>query len=337
MVDFIAYWQDKSGCRVKALLAWVGICAGKYHRWKARYGQPNIHNASLPRAFWLLDWEKAALIAYALQHPDVGYRRLTYMMLDADVVAVSQSSTYRVLKCAGVLPLVVLKSSKKGKGFDHPEHPHQHWHIDITYINICGTFYYLCALLDGYSRYIVHFEIREQMKEADVEIIIQRARERFAGVHPRIISDNGPQFIAKEFKTFVRMCGMTHVRTTPFYPQSNGKLERWNRSLKQECIRPKTPTSLFGRLWQTLWHITTKSGSTVLLDILHQPINYTADIAIFFKNVNASWLRRESIALRPPFTRPNTSPICSLIQSAKILIDFEPVHSRGQTRRQFVA
>ena len=244
MVDFIAYWQDKSGCRVKALLAWVGICAGKYHRWKARYGQPNIHNASLPRAFWLLDWEKAALIAYALQHPDVGYRRLTYMMLDADVVAVSQSSTYRVLKCAGVLPLAVLKSSKKGKGFDHPEHPHQHWHIDITYINICGTFYYLCALLDGYSRYIVHFEIREQMKEADVEIIIQRARERFAGVHPRIISDNGPQFIAKEFKTFVRMCGMTHVRTTPFYPQSNGKLERWNRSLKQECIRPKTPTSL---------------------------------------------------------------------------------------------
>ena len=162
MVDFIAYWQDKSGCRVKALLAWVGICAGKYHRWKARYGQPNIHNASLPRAFWLLDWEKAALIAYALQHPDVGYRRLTYMMLDADVVAVSQSSTYRVLKCAGVLPLAVLKSSKKGKGFDHPEHPHQHWHIDITYINICGTFYYLCALLDGYSRYIVHFEIREQ-------------------------------------------------------------------------------------------------------------------------------------------------------------------------------
>ena len=143
------------------------------------------------------------------------------------------------------------------------------------------------------------------MKEADVEIIIQRARERFAGVHPRIISDNGPQFIAKEFKTFVRMSGMTHVRTTPFYSQSNGKCEeRWNRSLKQESIRPKTLTALVGshgRLWQTMWHITTKSGSTVLLDILHQPINYTADIAIFFKNVNASCLRRESIALRPHF------------------------------------
>jgi transposase InsO family protein len=184
------------------------------------------------------------IIDYRLQHPDEGYRRLTYMMLDADVVAVSSSSVYRVLKCAGLMASASQKPSKKGKGFDQPTRPHQHWHIDITYINICGTFYYLCALLDGYSRYIVHWEIREQMTESDVEIIIQRARERFPGVYPRIISDNGPQFIAREFKVFVKLCGMTHVRTSPFYPQSNGKLERWNGSLKRECIRPKTPTSL---------------------------------------------------------------------------------------------
>lgn len=61
---------------------------------------------------------------------------------------------------------------------------------------------------------------------------------------PRIISDNGPQFIAKDFKEFIRISGMTHVRTSPFYPQSNGKIERWHQSLKKECIRPKTPTSL---------------------------------------------------------------------------------------------
>ncbi len=59
-----------------------------------------------------------------------------------------------------------------------------------------------------------------------------------------MISDNGPQFIAKDFKEFVRFCGMTHVRTSPFYPQSNGKIERWHQSLKKEAIRPKTPTSL---------------------------------------------------------------------------------------------
>ena len=110
--------------------------------------------------------------------------------------------------------------------------------------SICGTFYYLCSLLDGCSRYVVHWEIRESMREADVEIIIQRAREMFPGVYPRIISDNGPQFIAKDFKEFLRICGMTHVRTSPYYPQSNGKLERWHRSVKGECIRPGTPLSL---------------------------------------------------------------------------------------------
>ena len=222
----------------------MGLSTCKYHRWKARYGQQNAHNALIPKTFWLLDWEKAAIIEYYLEHPDEGYRRLSYMMLDAGVVAVSPSSVYRLLKCADLLVSASKSSSKKGKGFDQPKRPHQHWHVDITYINICGTFYYLCALLDGYSRSIVHWEIREQMTESDVEIIIQRARERFRDVYPRIISDNGPQFIAREFKVFIRFCGMTHVRTSPFYPQSNGKLERWNGSLKRECIRPKTPTSL---------------------------------------------------------------------------------------------
>jgi transposase InsO family protein len=82
------------------------------------------------------------------------------------------------------------------------------------------------------------------MTTAEVQIIVQRAREGFPGVTPRVISDNGPQFIAKDFKEFVRLCGMTHVRTSPFYPQSNGKIERWHQSLKKEAIRPKTPTTL---------------------------------------------------------------------------------------------
>jgi putative transposase len=82
------------------------------------------------------------------------------------------------------------------------------------------------------------------MTEADVETILQRAAEKYPGVKPRIISDNGPQFIARDFKEFVRLMGMTHVRTSPYYPQSNGKLERWHGSLKGECIRPAAPASL---------------------------------------------------------------------------------------------
>lgn len=79
------------------------------------------------------------------------------------------------------------------------------------------------------------------MTEAEIEVILERAREKYPGAKPRIISDNGPQFIARDFKEFIRIAGMTHVRTSPGYPQSNGKLERWHKSLKSECIRPGTP------------------------------------------------------------------------------------------------
>ena len=166
------------------------------------------------------------------------------MMLDADVVAVSPSSVYRVLKGAGLMQRHNSKPSLKGKGFQQPLRPHEHWHVDVSYINVAGTYFYLCSLLDGCSRSIVHWEIRESMTEADVETILQRARERYPDARPRIISDNGPQFIAKDFKEFIRICGMTHVRTSPYYPQSNGKIERWHRSLKAECIRPGVPLSL---------------------------------------------------------------------------------------------
>jgi putative transposase len=82
------------------------------------------------------------------------------------------------------------------------------------------------------------------MREADVEVILERAKEKYPVAKPRIISDNGPQFIARDFKEFIRISGMTHIRTSPYYPQSNGKIERWHKSLKSECIRPGTPLSL---------------------------------------------------------------------------------------------
>jgi len=160
------------------------------------------------------------------------------MMLDNDIVAVSPSSTYRVLSAAGLLQRWNRTKSKKGNGFIQPLGVHEHWHIDVSYINICGTFYYLCTILDGCSRYIVHWELRESMTEQDIEIVLQRAREQFPAEKPRIISDNGPQFVAKDFKEYIRIVGMTHVRTSPYYPQSNGKIERWHGTLKRECIRP---------------------------------------------------------------------------------------------------
>ncbi len=204
----------------------------------------NEHNATVPRDHWIEDWERQAIIDYHDSNPLEGYRRLAFMMLDADVVAVSPSTVYRTLKAVGRLDRWNRRPSKKGTGFHQPDAPHRHWHIDVAYVNVAGTFYYLCAIVDGYSRFMVHWEIRESMKEVDVETILQRARERFPDARPRIISDNGPQFVAKDFKTFIRIAGMTHVRTSPYYPQSNGKIEAWNKLVKNEAIRPTTPRTL---------------------------------------------------------------------------------------------
>lgn len=244
VVNFIRFYGGLTGIPANRLVAWVGIGRDKFYSWCRRFGQGNGHNGAIPRDFWLEAWEKAAIIAFYLEHQEAGYRRLTFMMIDRDIVAVSPATTYRILREANLMRPWNRKESKKGTGFHQPTYAHQHWHVDVSYLNISGTFYYFCGLLDGFSRYIVHWEIRESMTEEDVEIIIQRARERYPDARPRIISDNGPQFIAKEFKTFVRECGMTHVRTSPFYPQSNGKLERFHQSLKVECVRPKTPISL---------------------------------------------------------------------------------------------
>ena len=237
-------WTDRTELPAKTLVGWIGVGTSKFHNWKDRYGKANEHNAWVPRDWWLLEWEKQAILDFQRQFPLEGYRRMTFMMLDRDLVAASPTSVYRVLKAAGRIGRFSGKPSQKGKGFSQPTRPHQHWHIDISFLNILGTFYSLCSIIDGYSRYIVHWEIRETMKEREVEVIVQRAREKFPGENPRIISDNGPQFIAKDFKEFIRLCGMTHVRTSPYYPQSNGKKERWYQTLKKECIRRDTPLSL---------------------------------------------------------------------------------------------
>ena len=242
-MDFVRHWSAKTGIAVLWFLLWLGLTTSKWHNWKKRYGKTNEHNAWIPRDHWLAAQEKQAILDFHQEHPLDGYRRLTFMMLDANVVAVSPSSVYRVLQEAGVLQKHNVKSSSKGTGFVQPLRPHEHWHVDVSYINIAGTFYYLCSILDGCSRYIVHWEIRATMLESEVETIIQRAREKFPGATPRIISDNGPQFLAKDFKEFIRICGMTHVKTSPYYPQSNGKIERFHRTIKGDCIRTQTPLS----------------------------------------------------------------------------------------------
>jgi transposase InsO family protein len=222
----------------------LSIPKSRYYDWIKRQGQPNRHNGKIPKSHWILQEERERIIDYCKNKQGDGYRRLTYMMLDEDIVAVSPSATYRILKQAGLLNRWNPKISLKGTGFKQPIGAHKHWHIDISYINILGTLYFLISVLDGFSRYIVHHELRTNMTEYDVELTLERAKEKYPKARPRIISDNGGQFISKDFKEYIRHSKYSHVRTSVAYPQSNGKLERFHGTIKSEEVRKHSYLSI---------------------------------------------------------------------------------------------
>lgn len=238
IVETLIQYQQKTQLPKSRLLRFLGLRASKYYEWQRRYGIPNQHNGQIPKANWLFEHEKQAIIDYAINNTEEGYRRLCYRMIDEDVVYASPSTVYRVLHAAGLLyKFIPVKTKSKGLGYTQPDGPHKQWHIDISYVNVMGTFMFLVAIIDGYSRYVVHHELRAAMEEKDVELVVQRALERFPGQKPRIISDRGSQFIAKDFKKFIRHVGLNHTFTSVGYPQSNGKIERLFRTIKTDCIR----------------------------------------------------------------------------------------------------
>ena len=245
IIKYVRMLNTKTDIVYGRLISLLGIQESKFYSWSSRIGKPNFHNHMLPKSNWLLEDEKQALLRFAKAHPGEGYRRLTYMMLDDGVVAVSPSTTYRLLKGYGLLDQWnTVKSSLKGTGFIQPKKPHEHWHIDIKYVNYHGSFLFLISIIDGYSRYIINHELRTSMEELDVEFTIAKAFEKFPDQKPRIISDNGSQFLSRDFAEYLKIEGLKHVRTSVNYPQSNGKIERYHRTISEECLRKKSMINL---------------------------------------------------------------------------------------------
>jgi putative transposase len=268
VVDYVKRWTERTQLPKTRLIGWLGVGTSKFYTWQDRYGQANEHNGQVPRDFWLQDWEQHAILDFHDRHPLDGYRRLAFMMLDDDVVAVSPSTVYRTLKAAGRLDNRRWSPSKKGTGFVQPLAAHDHWHVDISYLNVAGTFYYLTSVLDGFSRYIVHWEIRESMTEADVETIVQRALEKHPGAQPRIISDNGPQSGHPVLRVGPRLQGVhspggDHPRANQSLPSPE---QRQTRTLARQREKRVHPTH-GPRCWRrpaaagpSTWSTTTTCG-----------------------------------------------------------------------------
>lgn len=237
--------QDKSHLKIGKLIKMLDINRSKYYVWIDRFGVENNHNGQIPKSHWLTPDERQSILDYARKYIGShqyflqdGYRRIAYMGIDENAFACSPTSVYRVLRDEGLLSKWKSKAkSAKGTGFIQPEKPHQEWHTDIKYVNFKGTFLFFIGIIDGYSRYIVHHELRTNMTEFDIEIVLQKAIEKYPNHKPKLITDNGSQYLSKDFQLYLKEVGLKHIKTSPSYPQANGKIERFHRSLEEECIR----------------------------------------------------------------------------------------------------
>ena len=210
----------------------------------------------------------------------VGYVRLTWMMIDRNIAFLSPSSVYRILVNAALNNKWTKPAGEPKKtGFDQPTRFLEHLHMDISYVNFHGTFVFLISVLDGFSRAILAWDIRTKMESFDVQIVLWSACIKWLkendSNNPRVITDNGSQFLTKEFKETLKHFSMTNVRTSVHHPQSNGKLERFHGTIKSECIRemPKF----------TLEQVKKEIGEWIHFynfERLHSSLNYVAPMDV---------------------------------------------------------
>lgn len=285
IVRTFEYLNQESNLPLSYLINHLGIQTSRYYDWKRRFEQPNKDRAYMvPKAHWLLAEEREAIITFAKQsiasgtaYSQEGYRRLTYQMIDKDICCCSPATVYNVLKETGLLNKWKSnnKTIVKGTGFKQPTSPHQHWHIDIKYVNFKGGFMFFISVLDGFSRAILSYDIRPSMTEEDVAIVLQKAYEKYgkSANTVRLISDNGKQFLAKDFTNYLKTLNIKHVTTSPMYPQSNGKIERFHRSLNEECIRKSSFIDLADLKQQFDRYIYTYNHER-----LHSALNYLPPI-----------------------------------------------------------
>lgn len=204
---------------------------------------PNAHAPFVLREDCLTSDEEQVIVDFYQKHVFDGYRRCAYMMMDANIAAASPSTVYSVLRRANVMRPRHVKRGCKGTGFYQPSAPHQHWHTDITHVKVNNIPANLCSILDGYSRFNLAHKLSENGSALDVELVFKMATERFPEAKGRVISDNGKQFVCKEYRELLAQCGFTYSNTSPYYPQSNGKLEKFHDSCKNELLRNKELTS----------------------------------------------------------------------------------------------
>lgn len=233
LLAVVARTQERTGWTVRRILHHLGLSKARYRDWTKRAVADALTDRRpvAPLRDGILPEEKQAVLTYALAHPKDGYRRLTWQMIDADVAYLSESSVYRILHDANLLARWK-RSPSAGQAPQKPTRPHERWHTDLMYLRIADSWYFLVTVIDAYSRYVVHWELLTTMMASDVRLVIQQALEQ-TGATPHLVTDNGSQFTAAEFKDLVRRFALDHIRIRTYHPESNGVVERFHRSTRE--------------------------------------------------------------------------------------------------------
>lgn len=245
--------KRRSGWPIKRTLKQLGVSPASYYRWQKEAERTRAAPARPVQAYEATDEEKRAVRAYALKHSGIRHRELAWRMVDEEVVCLSPSTVYRILKGENLVCPWRRRTKRTREEEEKAKRPDEIWATDLMYVQIGGRTYYLVTFLDEYARLIVHHALVASMDGITVSVEAQGAIERLlnerggeipAGGMPRMRSDNGSCYISREFRGVLDEHHLGHQRIKPHCPEENGVIERSNRTLR-EALDDAELTDLF--------------------------------------------------------------------------------------------
>jgi len=236
-VAIMARVETLTGRKRQALSELV-IPRSTYYRW--RQGQPDSSNRKRP---WnrIIPEEENKVLAIAQESPELSSRQLSAWITDNEGFAVSESTVYRILRREGLVKRPETKLTAANEYHTKTTRPHQMWATDASYFRVVGWgYYYLVTVMDDYSRFILAWKLQRDMSANSLIEVIQEAVDATGMTdvsvedRTKLLSDNGSGYVSKAFRTYLRLVGIGHILAAPFHPQTNGKIERYHRSIKGE-------------------------------------------------------------------------------------------------------
>jgi transposase InsO family protein len=247
--------QEMIGAPVRVILDHLGLPPATYYRWHHRKAVGSLADrtaaVSQRRTWPPIPQEIESVRSYALEYPQIGYKRLTWQMIDDDVAYLKPYQVYEILKEHSLLRWGKNGASETLNRPPEPDHPDEVWHIDLMYLYVNPRWYYLVDIIDGYSRFLVNWSLNLTMESDTVTMTVQAALDRLEHRiegEPRIVRDHGSQFISHEWRHFVEGSGITDIKTRVAHPESNGKLERLHRTHREEGLTEETLTGYYAAL-----------------------------------------------------------------------------------------